>query len=170
MGNLFQWLFTDPITACSSASAASKICASVNGANGVQYVEVFHYWIVWIVVAALGLVIPAYYWIEGRKRLVKGRSIPLHKILLDKFMNQLALWAVVAPFIMFGRYAMDSSFFAWRIWRYGWLAWAAGIGIYWLVYFVRHYENHRTAYETNKMLGQYVPAPRARRKAASRAG
>jgi hypothetical protein len=170
MGNLFQWLFTDPQTACSSASAASSICASIKTANGTQYIEVFHYWIPWIVFVALGLLIPAYYAVEGRRRLVKGRSLPLHKILLDKFMNQLALWAVVAPFIMFGRYALDSSFFAWRLWRYGWLAWGAGIGIYWLVYFARRYHRERDQYLTRQMLGQYVPAPRARRKAVTRAG
>ena len=170
MGNLFQWLFTDPMTACVNATSASSICAAVKTSTGTQYVEVFHYWIPWIVVVALGLLVPVYYWLEGRRRLVKGRSLPLHKILADKFINQLALWAFVALFIMFGRFALDSSFFAWRLWRYLWLAWAAGIGVYWLIYYARHYQGHRNQYLTRQMLNQYVPGPRPKRKVSSKAG
>lgn len=170
MGNLIQWLFTDPMTACNSATASNNSCVSVKLADGTtSYVEVFHFWGVWIAITVITLGFYLYYVLEGRKRLVKGRTIPLHKYMLDKFTNQVALWAVVAPFLMFGRYATDSSLFAWRVWRYGWLAWAAGIAIYWLIYFARHYQRERDAHLYRQTMDQYKPGARSKRKTAARA-
>lgn len=168
MGNLIQWLFTDPVTACTNATASNNVCVSTKLADGTTgYVEVFHFWWAWIAVTVIILGLCAYYGLEGRKRLVKGRTIPLHKYMLDKFVNQVALWAIVAPFLMFGRYALDSSLFAWRFWRYAWLAWAAGIGIYWLVYFVRHYQSDRDNHYYRQMMEQYKPGARTKRKSAA---
>ena len=154
MGNIIKWLFTDAVSAGADTPSGKP--------------EVFHFYLPWIVFCAAGLIIYFYYWAEGRKRFVKNHA--LHKVLLDKFMNQLALLAFVGPFFIFGRWAMDSTFFQWRVWRYLWLAWGVGIGAYWLVYFVRHYPYHRRNCLTYRTNAQYLPPPRAKRRAPARAG
>ena len=167
MGNLFHWLFTDPQTACADATAASKVCASVQGASGQQYVEVFHFYAPWLIFCALGLLIPLYYWLEGRKRLVKGNL--LLKRNCDRFLyNQLPWLALVGFFLIAGRYAADSSFFAWRFWRYAWAGGGVGIAVYWLYYFVRRYPRELNYYRTHRTLSQYVPKRRSVAKAGSR--
>ena len=84
MGNFFGWLFTDPVTACNTATASNNSCMAVKLADGTSgYVEVFHFWWVWIAITVLSLGFYLYYQAEGRKRLVKGRTISLHKDMLD---------------------------------------------------------------------------------------
>jgi hypothetical protein len=168
--NIFNWLFTDPFSACAAVNAPSKVCRAVQTVNGTQYTEIFHYYLPWMIVCALGLLIPFYYWAEGRKRFVKGRVLPLYKFMVDKVMTQLAWLAFVGWILMGGRYAADSTFFAWRFWRYAWLAWALGIVIYWAVYFVRKYPAEIRAWRSHQVLSQYVPEPRAKRKNVAKAG
>ena len=170
MGNFLTWLFTDPVTACVDATVSNNTCKATTLADGTTgYVEVFHFWWLWIVVTVVALALYGYYWLEGRKRLVKGRTIPLHKYMLDKFANQVGLWAVIAPFLMFGRFALDSSLFAWRFWRYAWLLWAAVIAAYWLIYFMRHYQTERDAHYYRQTMEQYKPTARPKRKTAASA-
>jgi hypothetical protein len=169
MGNLITWLFTDPLTACSSVTAANKVCAAISTSNGTQYVEVFRFYLPWIIFCALGLLIPLYYAAEGRRRFVKGNM--LLKRNMDRVMKQLAWVAGIGWLIMGARYAMDSSFFAWRFWRYAWLAWAVALVIYWGVYLVRRFPAERKQYRDYMILSQYVPEPRNKRtKGVAKAG
>jgi hypothetical protein len=115
------------------------------------------------------ILIYLYYQAEGRKRFVKGRTLPIHKYLLDRFLNQVALLAFVGLFVLAGRALFVNTFFAYRLWRYGWLAWAAAIGIYWIVYFVRHYSDERDAWLAYRRNARYIPQARAKRKPATRA-
>jgi len=120
MDHIVQWLFTDPQSATGDAA----------------HPEHFHFWVPWIIFCALGLLIPFYYWVEGRKRFFSKHT--LHKYLLDKFVNQLALVAFVGWLVMGARAFMDSSLFSWRVWRYGWLLWVAIIVGYWTYYAAIH--------------------------------
>ena len=170
MGNLITWLFTDPLTACTNVTAATKTCVSVTLQDGSkQLVEVFHFYLPWMIVCALALVIPIYYAAEGRRRFVKGHM--LLKKNLDRVMAQVAWVAGVGWVIMGVRYALESSFFAWRFWRYGWLAWGVGLIIYWLVYLVRKFPAERKQYRDYMILSRYVPEPRNKRtKGVAKAG
>lgn len=169
MGNLITWLFTDPMTACTNVTAATKTCVSVSTSNGTQLVEVFHFYLPWIIFCAVGLLVPAYYALEGRRRFVKGNM--LLKKHMNRVMAQVAWLAGVGWFIMGARYALDSSFFAWRFWRYGWLAWGVVLVIYWLVYLVRKFPAERRQYRDYMILSRYVPEPRNKRpKGVAKAG
>jgi hypothetical protein len=170
MGNFITWLFTDPMSACASVAQATKTCVSVNTVNGTQYAEVFHFYIPWLIFCAVGLLIPLYYAVEGRRRLVKGRTLPVHKYMIDRFMKQLAWLAGVGLVLIAGRAYADATFFAWRFWRYGWALWGVGILVYWVVYLVRHYPEERDAWRNHQILSQYRPEPRARRKNVAKAG
>lgn len=149
MNHLIQWLFTDPQTAGQ---------ATPSGAT-----EPFHFWIPWIVFCALGLLIPAYYWLEGRRRLVGAHA--LNKYVLDKIMGQLALYAFVGPFVMFGRWALDYTFFSWRIWRYLWLAWGVGYLVYWGYYLIFKYPDMLRDYRRRRTMEKYIPQPKPKRTA-----
>lgn len=168
MANIIKWLFTDPQTACIDATAASKVCAAIKGATGPQYVEVFHFYLPWLIFCALGLLIPLYYTLEGRKRFVKGNL--LLKRNLDRFMDHHLPWlAGVGLMLVAFRYAADSSFLAWRAWRYAWLAWGLGLAIFWGVYLVRRFPQESAYYKRYHTLMRYVPRSRQRRPVA-RAG
>jgi hypothetical protein len=151
MDHIVQWLFTDPQSATGDAA----------------HPEQFHFWVPWIIFCALGLLIPFYYRVEGRKRFFGGHA--LHKYLLDKFGNQLALVAFVGWLVMGARAFMDSSLFSWRIWRYGWLLWVAIIVGYWTYYMIRRYPAEIQQYRRHRTMQQYVPQPKQKRRAA-RAG
>jgi hypothetical protein len=167
-----DFLFTDPQSACANVDAsATKICVQVRTATGTTAgVEVFHFWIPWIVFTVVVLVGYFYYQLEGRKRFVKGRTLPLNRWILDRIMNQIALLAFVGLFVMASRAYLDATFFAWRFWRYAWLAWGLGIAIYWLVYFVRRYPHDREYQLAQRTNAQYFRPPRSRRKAVAKAG
>jgi hypothetical protein len=168
LGNLIKWLFTDPMTACVDATAPTKSCQAVSVNGTTQYVEVFHFYPLWIALCVAGLLVYFYYNVEGRKRFVKGHA--LHKYMFDKITNEVALWALVGPFLIFGRWALDSSFFAYRFWRYAWLAWLAGIGIYWLVFLLRRYPGELAAHRAHHTMRRYMPDPRGKRRPAVKAG
>jgi hypothetical protein len=158
MGNLIAWLFTDACTAGGGPPSGNANCPNP---------EVFHFYAPWIAFCAIGLLFAGYYEFEGRKRLVRNHM--LYRALLDKFTRQIALLCFIGPFLIFARYAMDGTFFQWRIWRYLWLAWAVSIALYWLYYFIARYESHRAGYERQRTMAQYIPPPRPKRKASSRA-
>src|SRR5689334_24009733 len=168
MDKIVKWLFTDPQTACADATTASKVCAAIHGASGgAQFVEVFHFYVPWIIFCVLGLLIPFYYNFEGRKRLVKGNL--LLKRNLDRLMDHHLPWlAGVGLMLILFRYAADSAFLSWRAWRYAWLLWGLGIAIYWGIYLVRRYPQEAAYYKRYHTLRRYVPQPK--RRNVARAG
>jgi hypothetical protein len=168
MGNFLAWLISDPVSACQSVTSATKNCAAVSTQNGVQYVEVFHFYVPWMIFCALGLLIPFYYAVEGRRRFIKGRVLPLYKYMADRIMTQLA-WLSLVGWIIIGARAANAQIFSMRFWRYAWAAWAVGLVIYWIVYLVRKHPRERKAYLDHQVLSQYVPESRARRKNAAKA-
>jgi len=141
MGAIIQWLFTDPVTA--------------GGGNGT---ETFHFYLPWIIFCALGLLVPFYYWVEGRKRFFKKNV--LNKRLMDKYMNKLLYIALVGWPLIACRYLLDSTPLAWRFWRYLWLLWLAVVTVRLLWYLVRHYPEDRQDYLRNARLLEYFPKPR----------
>src|SRR5487761_2640676 len=100
MQGLVSWLFTDPQT------------AGLNTASGKP--EVFHFYLPWIIFCALGLILPIYYALEGRKRFVGHHA--LNKYVLDRIMNYLwALWgaglAIYWLYYFIFRYADDLAWY-----------------------------------------------------------
>lgn len=171
MDKLMAWLFTNPFDACVDAVARSKVCAGpVKLSDGsTHYVEIFHFYAPWIIFSIVALLIVGYYWAEGRRRFVKGR-MPLYKALLDRATRQLGWFTFGGLIVMACRYFFDSSFFAFRFWRYAWLAWGVGLLVYWGYYFVRRFANDRQAWRSHLILSQYTPQPKKRNvaKAGSR--
>jgi hypothetical protein len=151
--NLAQWLFTDPQTATGDSA----------------HPEMFHFYVLWALFNGVVLLAWLYYQVEGRRQLVGSHT--LHKTILDKLLNQYALVALVGFLVMFFRWAADSSLLADRIWRYLWLLWLGGLTMYWLVYFVRTYPEHRKQYVRFLTHQQYVSPPKSRRaRRPARAG
>ena len=104
--NLISWLFDDPVTA---------------GANaGLPGAETFHFYIPWIVFCSVGILIAFYYSVEGRKRFVKNK--PLIKYMLDRYLGWFTIICILGYPLLFSRAYLAPYFFAWRVWRYLWLA------------------------------------------------
>lgn len=153
MDKIVAWLFTDPVSAGASTPSGHP--------------EVFHYYLPWMIFCGLGLLLPLYYALEGRRRFFGHHT--LHKYLMTKFMNQLWPLALVGWILIGARYGLDSSLFAWRVWRYGWLVWLAIIAVYWGLYFTRHYSRHLERHRLDLVNSQYIPQPKAKKRTA-RAG
>ena len=147
MNNIVQFLFTDPISAGANTPSGNE--------------EVFHFYLPWIIFCALGLLTWFYYSVEGRKRLFGSHT--LHKYILDRMTNQLALLSFVGLPLMAARRWMDSSLFSCRVWRYGWLLWGAILVVYWLVYFIRSYPQQIADYRRYRTMQKYIPQPKAKR-------
>jgi hypothetical protein len=60
---------------------------------------------------------------------------------------------------------MDDSFFSWRLWRYGWLLWLAGVTVYWGYYFAFKYKSERDSYRAYRIKKQYIPQSKGKRSA-----
>ncbi|HEY7780615.1 MAG TPA: hypothetical protein VIC85_10445 [Ktedonobacterales bacterium] len=159
MGGILSKLFVDACTAGGGPASGNTNCPNP---------EVFHYYLPWMIVCAVGLLIPIYYWLEGRRRFFKSNY--LHKWLSGRMMSQLFWWAFVGPFLIFARWAMDGTMFQWRLWRYGWLLWGVVLVAYWVYYFVRHYESHRDWYFQQQTKAKYMPPQRTKRRASAKAG
>jgi hypothetical protein len=161
MGAVIQWLFTDPVTAGNGLG---------KGPNGS---EQFHFYLPWIIFCVLGLLVWTYYWAEGRKRFFKKNI--LNKRLMDKYTNKFAAIALVGLPLIACRYLLDTTFFAWRFWRYLWLLWLAYVVIRLAIYLSplklprqkKQYWEDRAAYRRNERLLQYFPKPREAKKARS---
>ena len=164
MGAIIQWLFTDPVTAGGGTG------------KGPQGSELFHFYLPWIIFCVLGLVAWAYYWAEGRKRFFKKNV--MNKRLMDSYTNKFAAIALVSLPLIGMRYLLDSTFFAWRFWRYLWLFWLAYVVIRLAIYLVpfplkfrgkelrkRSYRQERAEYLHNERLLQYFPKPKDAKKA-----
>lgn len=150
MQGLISWFFTDPQQ------------AGLNTPSG--HPEQFHFYVPWIIFCALGLLLPIYYALEGRKRFFGHHA--LNKYIMDRIMNQLWPLALVG-FILIGmRAGTDGTLFAWRIWRYLWALWGAGLAIYWFYYFTFRYSGDRAWYRNKRTMEKYYPQPRQKRRAA----
>ncbi len=151
--NLIQWLFTDPFT------------AATNGGLTVPE-EPFHFYVPWIVFCSLGILITFYYSVEGRKRFFRNR--PLIKYMLDRYLGWFAVICILGFPLIFARAYLDPYFFAWRVWRYLWLAGLVAWAITWIVYLVRKFPKERADYRAYQERQQYVPKSRKRKVASSR--
>ncbi len=159
--NLIQWLFTDPCSAtnCVAATATYK---------GVPP-ETFHFYVPWIVFCILGVLIPFYYSVEGRKRFVKDK--PVIKHMLDRFLGWFAIICILGFPLIFARAFLYEYFFAWRAWRYLWLAGLLAWAIVWIVYLIRKFPEEQANYQAYKKRDQYIPksskSKNGKRKAAT---
>ena len=154
MSGLMSWLFTDPQAAGNQTASGTP--------------EIFHFYVPWIIFCAVGLIIPIYYYLEGRKRLVGHHA--LNKYILDRMLlRQLIPVALVGWTLMGMRAAMDFTLFSYRIWRYLWLLWIAGLVIYWIYYFAFRYAGDLEWYRNKRTMESYYPQPRAKRKPAKAA-
>ena len=153
--NLIQWLFTSPADATGDPVHPEK----------------FHFYIQWLVFNTALIAAWFYYQVEGRRRFFSSHYV--HRRILDKMLNQLAIFAAVGYIVLAFRYAATSSLLGDRFWRYGWLVWGLVLVIYWAVYFVRSYRDDVAGYREYLTRQQYVSPPkakqakRARGKAAS---
>ncbi len=151
MPGIISWLFTDPVTAGNNTPSGNP--------------EVFHFYAPWMIFCAIGLVIPLYYYLEGRKRFVGHHA--LNKYILDRVMYRHLVPVALVGWMLIGmRYAMDYNLFSWRIWRYMWLAWVAGLAIYWIYYFSFRYAGELAWYRNKRTMEKYYPQPRPKRRAA----
>ena len=154
MGNLIAWLFTDPAT--EGVNSPSGLPTSMNFTP-------------WLILVALGLLLPIYYNLEGRKKIpwIKNHTI-WKQYILDRMMAQLVPWALTGGIILAFRFGLTSSFFAWRIWQVLWVGWLAALVIYWIYYFIRIYPSHIVAFEKQKELSKFLPSSNRRRTASAR--
>ncbi len=152
--NLINWLFQDPCTAtgCYSGGPAP---------------EAFHYYPLWIIFCALGLLVTFYYSVEGRKRFTKGR--PALKYMLDRYFTWLAIICIIGFPLIGARAALYQYFFAWRFWRYAWVLALVIWAILFIVHRFRRYTQERDYYQHLEKRNQYMPKAHksGKRKAAS---
>ena len=148
--NLIQWLFTDPFT------------AATNGGLTVPE-EPFHFYVPWLIFCSLGVLIAFYYSVEGRRRFFK--NMPIIKYMLDRYIGWFSVICVLGYPIIFARAYLDAYFFAWRFWRYLWLAALVVWAITWIVYLVRKYPKERADFKAYQNRQQYVP--KSKRKVTS---
>jgi hypothetical protein len=141
--NLYHWLFDDPYTAGSSA--------------GLSTPEVFHYVWPWLIFCCAGLLLCFYYAVEGRKRFFKSKMIA--KRMLDNSLTWFSVICFVGLPIIFSRVFLDGYFFAWRLWRYLWLASLISWAIVWIVYLIRKYPQERAGLQAYYKQQRYVPKP-----------
>src|SRR5579884_722664 len=134
--NLINWLFTDPCTATSCVDATS---------------------------GSPGVLIAFYYSVEGRKRFVKNK--PILKYMLDRYLGWFAVICIIGFPLIFARAYLYQYFFAWRFWRYLWLAGLLAWAITWIVYLVRKYPQERDNYLAYQNRQQYIPKKSNKRKA-----
>lgn len=116
-------------------------------------------WAPWLIVIAAGLLIPRYYWVEGRRKIpwIKNHTV-WKQYILDRLFSspQLPLWAFVG-LVLLGAQGLDTSFFSWRFWLVIWVGWGVAIAVYWLMYFIRQFPQHMVAYERFQERAKYLP-------------
>jgi hypothetical protein len=154
MNDLISKLFTDPCTAGGGPASGNTSCPNP---------EQFHFWWQWLAFCIGIIVIWFYYWVEGRRRLFGNHA--LNKGIVDRLLYNFGVIAVVGLFIIFFRWAADSSLFAWRFWRYAWLVWLAVITVRWAIYFMFKYKNELDTYQWQQTHQKYLPQPKSKRTA-----
>jgi hypothetical protein len=147
--NLIHWLFDDPYTAGTNA--------------GLTGPETFHFYIPWLIFCTAGILISFYYSVEGRKRFFKNK--PILKYMLDRYLGWLTIICIIGYPLIFSRAVLYQYFFAWRVWRYLWLAGLLAWAITWIVYLVRKYPKERANSLAYQKRQQYIP--KSKRKTAS---
>src|SRR6266581_6193338 len=159
--NIINWLFTDPCTAtnCVAATTGATSTAAVQP-------ETFHYYLIWLIFCSVGVLIAFYYSVEGRKRFVKNK--PIIKYMLDRYLGWLTVICLVGYPMIFAREYLAPYFFAWRVWRYLWLAALLAWAIILIVYLVRKYPKERANYRAYQNRQQYIPKSSKRKTASSR--
>lgn len=149
--NLFTWLFTDPYTAGTNAGQSGP--------------ETFHFYIPWIIFCSLIILVAFYYSVEGRKRFFKSR--PVLKYVLDRYLSWLSVIGVIGFPLIFSRAYLAGYFFAWRFWRYFWLA----ALLFWVVkltlYLVRKYPQEKASYLAYQNNQKYIPKGNKRKARAA---
>lgn len=145
--NLITWLFTTPCDATNCVIATSTSPGTPP--------EVFHFYLPWLAFCILAVLIPFYYSVEGRKRFVKDK--PILKYMLDRYLGWLAIIAILGFPLIFARAFLFEYFFAWRFWRYLWLASLVAWAVVWIVYLVRKYPQERDNYVAYQNRQQYIP-------------
>ena len=159
--NLLQWLFTDPCTATN--------CVAASGTTPGVPPETFHFYVPWLILCGLGVLIPFYYSVEGRKRFVKDK--PVVKSMLDRFLGWFAIICIIGFPLIFARAYLYQYFFAWRFWRFLWLAALLAWLILLIIYLVRKFPKEQANYVAYRKRGQYIPksskSKNTRRKAAT---
>lgn len=148
--NLIQWLFTDPFT------------AATNGGLTVPE-EPFHFYVPWLIFCSMGVLIAFYYSVEGRRRFFKNK--PIIKYMLDRYIGWFSVICVLGYPLIFARAYLDAYFFAWRFWRYLWLAALVVWAITWIVYLIRKYPKERAEFLAYQNRQQYIP--KSKRKVTS---
>jgi hypothetical protein len=139
--NLFSWLFNDVTTTS------------------------FRFYIPWLIVNIAAIIIPIYYYLEGRKRFVGHHT--LNKWIADRFMN--LLWPIgLVGLILEGAVVAQMAILGWRFWRYAWALWLAIFLGYWIWYFVMRYRLHLASYKSERTKQQYMPKPKRARSATTR--
>lgn len=147
--NLYSWLFDTPFN--TSANAPYP----------------FHFLWPWLIFCLAGLLVAFYYSVEGRKRFTKGK--PILKYMLDRYLGWFAVICFLGLPLIFAREFLAQYFFAWRLWRYLWLAGLFAWAITWLVYLVRKYPKERAEYIAYQNRQKYIPKGSKRKtKALSR--
>ncbi len=150
--DLFQWLFTDPVSAGSGGNPPGS--------------EPFHFLWPWLIFCCVGLLITFYYSVEGRKRFVKDK--PIVKYMLDRYLGWFAVICFIGLPMIAARVYLDGYFFAWRFWRYAWLVGLLAWGVTWIVYLVRKFPHDRANFIAYQKRQQYIPKGNKRARAASR--
>ncbi len=156
--NLIQWLFTDPCTATSCVAATSTTAGTPP--------ETFHFYVAWLIFCSASLLLCFYYSVEGRKRFVKDKQII--KYMLDRFLGWFAVICIIGYPLIFARAYLYEYFFAWRFWRYLWLAALLAWAIVWIVYLVRKFPKEQANYLAYKKREKYIPKSTKRKAASSR--
>jgi hypothetical protein len=113
------------------------------------------------------LLIPFYYWVEGRKRFFGHHTV--NKWAVDGLTNY--LWPIgLVGFILMGAVTADMSIFSSRIWIILWALWALAFAGYWIYYFGFRHRLHLAAYRAQRTKERYMPQPRTKRRSARAAG
>jgi hypothetical protein len=125
----------------------------------------FHFYVPWLIVNLIAILIPLYYALEGRRRLVGHHT--LNKWIADRFMNLLWPIGLVGLILEGARYA-NMAIIGWRFWRYAWALWLLVFIGYWAWYFVFRYRPQLAAFNAQRVKEQYMPKPKRAKSANAR--
>ncbi len=121
------------------------------------------YLIPWAVFCALAILVPIYYFNEGRKRFFGSHT--LNKWALDRLMNQ--VWPLgLVGFIIIGAAMAEMSLFSWPLWHALWAVWLLILVGYWGYYFAIKYRGTWPPIATSAPSSAICPRPSPRRRQA----
>lgn len=123
------------------------------------------YLIPWAVFCALSILVPIYYFNEGRKRFFGSHT--LNKWALDRLMNQIWPLGLVGG-IVIGAAVAEMSLFSWPLWHFLWALWLLALVGYWVYYFGFKYRGHLSAYRYERTKQRYMPPPKPKKASGAR--